>query len=196
MIVIYGASGHGGMILEILESKSQEACFYDDNPSKTEYLQTNVERNLADKNNFIIGIGENSIRRKIASDLKNKSFEIAIDNTANISTRAKIDIGSVVFKSAIVNHSTTIGKHVIVNTKATIDHDCSIGDYCHIAPGATICGGVSIGEGVLVGAGATILPNITIGDNAVIGAGAVVTKNINDNQKVTGVPARIIRGNG
>ena len=194
MIVIYGASGHGGMILEILESKNQEACFYDDNPIKTEYLQTDVERTLDGKNKFIIGVGDNAIRRQIASKLSNQTFEIAIDKTANISPRASIDEGSVVFKGAIVNHSTSIGKHVIVNTKASVDHDCTVGHYCHIAPGATICGGVNIGEGVLVGAGATILPNISIGDNVIIGAGAVVTKNINKNQEVTGVPART-RGN-
>ena len=194
MIVIYGASGHGGMILEILESENREACFYDDNPNKTEYLQTKVERNLADKNKIIIGVGDNTIRKQIANSLSNKSFEIAIDITASISPRAKIAEGCVVFKGAHINHSTTLGKHVIVNTNASIDHDCCIGDFCHIAPGSTICGGVSIGEGVLVGAGVTILPNITIGDGVVIGAGAVVTRNINDNQEVIGVPARI-RGN-
>lgn len=194
MIVIYGASGHGGMILEILESENQEACFYDDNPIKTKYLQTDVERTLVCENKLIIGVGDNAIRKKIANNLSNNSFVIAIDKTAIISSRATIDEGSVVFKGAIINHSTTIGKHVIVNTKASVDHDCTVGDFCHIAPGATICGGVTIGEGVLVGAGATILPNISIGDNVIIGAGAVVTKNIVDNQKVTGVPARI-RGN-
>ena len=106
MIVIYGASGHGGMILEILESKNQDACFFDDNPEKVRYLQTNVEKSLDGKGNIIIGVGNNKTRKCIALSLIEKSFEIAIDKSANISTRSQIDIGSVVFKNASINHST------------------------------------------------------------------------------------------
>jgi maltose O-acetyltransferase len=53
-------------------------------------------------------------------------------------------------------------------------------------------GSVRIGNNVWVGAGAVILKGVTIGDGAVIGAGAVVTRHVGSNEKVAGVPARMI----
>lgn len=49
-----------------------------------------------------------------------------------------------------------------------------------------------IGNDVWIGAGAIVLKGVTIGNGAVIGAGAVVTRHVRPNEKVAGVPARVI----
>ena len=94
---------------------------------------------------------------------------------------------------SIVQASSIIGHHSILNTKSSIDHDCKIYDFVHISPGATLCGNVEIGTGTHVGAGATIIPNIKVGKWCIIGAGAVITKNIPDYSLVVGVPGKIIK---
>jgi acetyltransferase-like isoleucine patch superfamily enzyme len=47
-----------------------------------------------------------------------------------------------------------------------------------------------------IGSDAIVLPGITIGPNCVVGAGAVVTNNLEDEQKVTGMPAYTLKYNG
>lgn len=193
MICIYGASGHGGVISEILFGQGHAVFFYDDDYSKNEYLGINVSHDKEIIKKVVVGIGDNHIRRKIVLSLKNVTYEKAIDSNAMISNNVEIDSGTVIFSGAIINHSTTVGKHSIVNTNSSIDHDCCLGEYVHVAPGASICGGVTIGDCTFVGAGSTILPNIRIGKNVTIGAGAVVIEDIPDNITVIGIPAKIKR---
>ena len=90
---------------------------------------------------------------------------------------------------AIIQASTSLGNHVIMNTAAQIDHDGRIEDFTHIGPGAILCGNVTIGEGALIGAGAVILPGRRIGKWAIVGAGSMVTKDVEDGAFVIGIPA-------
>lgn len=196
MIAIYGASGHGGMILEILEKENADVIFFDDDISKNSYLDHKVIHELDESFKYVIGIGDNGIRKKVASKNSDLQFTSAISQDAILSKLVDFAEGVVVFPGAVVNHSVFIGAHSIINTKASVDHDCKLGSFVHVAPGATICGGVIIGNGTFVGAGATILPNLEIGDNVVIGAGAVVTNDIASKTKVVGIPAKAIYSNG
>lgn len=50
----------------------------------------------------------------------------------------------------------------------------------------------SIGNNVWIGANVIILKGVNVGDNAVVAAGSVVTKNVPSNERVCGVPARIM----
>ena len=191
---IYGASGHGSVILDILVNNDIEVeGFIDDKPLK-EYKSLPVysREDIQSNDELIIGIGDNRIRKKLVLTLKNIRFINAIHPRSVISVNVKIGIGCAIMAGAVINTSTALGNHVIVNTRSSIDHDCIVRDYVHVSPGSTICGGVVIGEGSQVGAGATILPNLTIGSNVVIGAGAVVTKDIPDNSRAIGIPARLI----
>jgi maltose O-acetyltransferase len=72
------------------------------------------------------------------------------------------------------------------------DHDHGIERAGSIAQQPLVGTPVRIGNDVWIGAGAIILKGVNIGNGAVIGAGAVVTRHVRPNEKVAGVPARVI----
>ncbi len=196
-MLLYGASGHGKVIIDCLETQEQEITgIFDDDINKKKILEYKVigkyNSNKFENEEIIISIGDNDIRKNVSEIIKHK-FGIALHSSATISRNVKIDGGSVIFHKSILQSSVTIGKHVIINTAASIDHDCEVGDFVHVSPNATLCGNVKVGEGSHIGAGAVIIPNITIGKWAMIGAGSVVTKDVPDYSVVVGNPARKIK---
>ena len=187
---LFGASGHGKVIKEIIEANGQEVtAFIDDNPNVNELCGKKVLHGETKLSPMIVSIGVNSIRKRVVEKL-HCEFEIAVHPTAVVSPSAKIGEGTVVMAGAVINADAVIGKHCIINTGASVDHECVIGDYCHIAPHATLCGQVYVGEGTLIGVGSCVIPCINIGSWCTIGAGAAVIKNVEDNMKEVGVPAR------
>ena len=190
-MVLYGASGHGKVIIDILEALGERIDFIvDDNHNVTELLGYEVKRNTGVYPEAIISIGNCQIRKKVVGQLSVNKYVTAIHPSAIISKTAFVDEGSVVMQGAIVQTCAKIGKHCIINTGASVDHDCLIGDFVHVAPHATVAGGVDVGECSWIGAGAVIKQYIKIGKNCMIGAGAVVVKDVLDNTTVVGVPAR------
>jgi sugar O-acyltransferase (sialic acid O-acetyltransferase NeuD family) len=164
-VIIYGASGHGKVIMDCCKSLGVKVvAFVDDDQVKHGNLcgvPVFGPNNIKDQH-IILGLGDNMIRKNVASRYQRFSIPI-IHKNAIISESTKINHGTVIFLGASVQIDTVIGKHCIINTSASVDHDCSLGDFVHIAPNATLCGGIEIGEGTLIGAGATIIPNIQIG---------------------------------
>jgi sugar O-acyltransferase (sialic acid O-acetyltransferase NeuD family) len=151
-----------------------------------------VERDSMSGGAVVVAIGENPIRRKLASRW-NVVFGIVTAPSAVLGIGVKIGPGSMILPSATINIDTIIGRHAILNTSCSVDHDCIIGDYAHVAPGCHLGGDVRVGEGTFLGIGVSVVPGILIGRWAVIGAGSVVTKNIPDNCTAVGVPAKIIK---
>ncbi len=193
---IYGASGHSKVIIQILEKNSQIIKgLYDDDPLKKslfDYVISNEKSFLKSTGvNWIIGIGDNFTRKRIA-DSNKLNYGIIEDKDAHISNRVDVGFGTVIMPGATINASSVIGRHVIINTNASVDHDCFLSDYVHISPNATLCGGVSVEEGAHIGAGAVIIPGIKVGKWSKIGAGSVVIKDIPDNVTVVGNPGLII----
>jgi acetyltransferase EpsM len=147
---------------------------------------------------YIIAVGNNSIRKKIALRIE----AMAIPNLAPFTVRhssawtghaVSVGEGSLLAPNSIVTTAAKIGRHCILNVKASVSHDCEIGDFCNINPNATLCGDVKLGEGCYVGAGATIIEKRKIGAWTTIGAGAVVTQDLPDGVTAVGIPARIIK---
>jgi acetyltransferase EpsM len=194
---ILGASGHAKVIYDILKSND---CtfkgFFDDNEALEQLsgfmISGKIQDSLSYKGHFIIGIGDNQIRKAIASrfDLK---YVAAIHNRAIIGSDVRIGHGSVVMPGVIINASAIIGDHAIINTTASVDHDCVVEDFAHVSPNATLCGNVHISEGAHIGAGAVIIPGVKVGEWATVGAGAVVIRNVLSGEIVVGNPARPIR---
>ena len=193
-MILYGASGHAKVIIDILEANGQKIDFIvDDNPSLTELLCYEVRRNTGEYDEAIISIGSCEIRKKVVESLKVNKYLTSVHPSSVVSPRATIDEGTVVMQGAIVQSSASIGKHCIVNTGASVDHDCEIGDFVHVAPHATVLGGVKVGEGSWIGAGAVVKQYITVGKNCMIGAGAVVLHDVPDGATVVGVPGKEIK---
>lgn len=184
---VLGASGHAKAILDLLVDPTVVKGIFDDDIQIKCLMEfevfSPVPRNLPNDAPFIIAVGNNKLRKKIAETiLSDHKFLNITHASAILSRHIKIGVGNVVMESAIIKIDSDVGNHVIVNTKASIDHDCKIENYVHLAPGSTLCGGVKVGEGTLIGAGAVVLPNVSIGKWCTIAAGSVVHQSVADNQ--------------
>ena len=200
-LVIVGASGHGKVIADIAEKNGySDIVFLDDNPKVDACGCYPVVGGCGaaaslDSADFIVAIGNATIRRMIQSKLEKAGLHIVslIHPAAVIASNVSIGAGSVVMAGAVVNPFAKIGQGCIMNTCASVDHDCSIGDYVHISVGAHVAGTVCIQDGTWVGAGATIINNVEITSGCMIGAGAVVIADINESGTYVGVPAKRIK---
>ena len=193
-MVLYGASGHCKVIIDILEANGVAIDYIiDDSESVSSLLGYDVRRNEGKYDEVIIAIGSASARKKISNSIEVENYPVAVHPSAIISPRAHIGGGSVVMQGAIVQSCAEIGCHCIINTGASVDHDVKMADFVHVAPHATVAGNVEIGEGSWIGAGAVVKQGVHIGKWAMIGAGAVVIKDVPDNAVVAGVPAKIIK---
>ncbi len=192
---LYGASGHGKVIMSIIKSMGLKVSKIYDDRAPFELLGFPVEKFDGNQTeNFIISIGNNKTRKKISEEL-GVNYTKIIHPSAIIDATVEIGEGSVVMPGAVINVDTKIGKHCIINTSASIDHECILEDFVHISPNATLSGGVQVGEGSHIGAGAVIIPGIKIGKWAIIGAGAVIIRDVPDNSTVVGNPGKIIKTN-
>jgi acetyltransferase EpsM len=201
-IFLFGASGHGKVICEILEAQRQPPYgFIDDNPHVTSLLEYPVFNTLQQAaatagDLFVISIGNNSIRKTIAAaKLQGMKFTSAIHPSAVISPRSTIGAGTVVMANVAVNPNSSIGEHVILNTNCSVDHDCVIEDFVHVSPNAALAGNVRVGEGTHIGVGAAVIPNVRIGKWVTVGAGTVVIRDVPDHAVVVGNPGKVIKVN-
>ena len=208
-VMIYGASGHGKVIADIIERNQVEVLgFVDDDYSKwgklffgyrvwggEEYLTQLTKK---EKISIIIGVGDNHTRRKIKEklDRQNIYFERAVHPSAQLGRGISIGEGTVVMANSVINSDSCIGDHCIINTTVTIDHDCIISDFVHLSPGAHLSGSVQIDSFSWIGLGASVINNIHVAEQAVVGAGAVVIRNVEPNTTVVGNPAAILQKNG
>lgn len=192
---LYGASGHGKVIAEIAEENNIVIdAFIDQNVLKTDLLEYKVLHDIPNMDeDFIISIGNNSARKKIADSNPGLNFVKLFHPRSIISKRCTIDIGTVVMGGVTINSEAKIGKHCIINTNSSIDHDCIIEDFVHISPNAALAGDVKVGEGTHIGIDANIIQGIRIGKWCTIGAGAVIIKDIPDGATVVGNPGKIIK---
>ena len=180
-MVLYGASGHCRVVIDIIEALGLPIGFIvDDDPMINSLLGYEVHRDIGVYDDCIITIGQNWVRKRIAQRIQVNEYITAIHPSAVISPRAEIGKGTVVMQGAIIQSCAQIGDHCIVNTGATIGHDVIMGDYVHVASHATVTGGVTIGEGTWIGAGAVIRQGVHIGAWTMIGAGSVVVDDIPD----------------
>lgn len=196
-ITLYGASGHGKVVLDVLKRNGcSNFLIVDDNPKSSEILGHPVlstkNYTASDSEKAIIAIGNNSVRKRI-SEQSNLDYILAQHPSAVVATDVSVGVGTVIMARAVINPGATIGKHCIINTGAVIEHDNLIGDFAHISPGAALAGNVKIGEGTQIGIGAAVIQGITIGKWAIIGAGAVIIKDVPDFAVVVGNPGKIIK---
>ncbi|NNE31853.1 MAG: acetyltransferase [Winogradskyella sp.] len=208
-IVIYGASGHGKMIVDIiLKNKNYNIKGFIDSfkPVDTAIYGQKVIGNLdalADlikSHNIygiVIAIGENHTRQiaynKIKKVAPNINFIPVVHPEAILAHDIVVAKGTVIMAGAIVNSNAEIGEFCILNTKSSLGHDSKLDNFSSLASGATLGGNVTIGSCTAVCLGATLIQNITIGNNTVIGAGSLVLKDVGDLKTAFGVPVNVIK---
>lgn len=195
-VVIIGGSGHGKVIADIVVKRGDRVVgFLDDNTKLPKYIIDFPYLGVISKApefkdcEFVIGIGYNNIRRRIA-ETYDLPWYTAIHPNAIIGLDVEIGEGSVVMANATINSSARVGKHCIINTGADVEHDNVVGNYTHISPHAALGGTVTVGENCHIGIGATVKNNLKICDDVVVGAGAVVIRDIEESNTYVGVPVR------
>ena len=202
-VVLVGFSGHGFVVADAAIAANMNLGYYTDkkqitkNPFDLAYLGFEDDLDFAFWNkeyDYILGIGDNLIRRKTADLLISKGVDLlnVIHPSASISAKVQFGIGNFISRNVSVNALVEIGDICILNTGCIIEHECIIGNGVHIAPGAVLAGNVEIGDNTFVGANSVIKQGVRIGVNVIIGAGSVILKDIADNRKIVGNPGKEI----
>ncbi len=207
-ILIYGASGHSKMIIDILHKNNNYKIigFVDSYKviNQTIYgytilgnfdsLQQLIEKHKIES--IVICIGENYSREKIYNKIINVAPNIefipVVHPSAIIAENIVIPEGTVVMAGAIVNANAKIGKFCILNTRSSLGHDSVIQDFSSLASNVTIGGNVQIGHCSAICFSTTIIQNIIIGNHTVIGAASLVIKSIGDYKLAFGIPINSI----
>ncbi len=104
-MILYGASGHGKVIADILKKSGiHEIIFWDDDPqARIEgYKVAQVPKAYSNKDEVILSIGNNATRFKIA-DTGIYKWGIAIHPNTIIAENVTIENGSVLMAGVIVN---------------------------------------------------------------------------------------------
>lgn len=208
-VVIFGASGHGGVVLDCLEKegKYNVVGFLDSFKKKGrrhcgyEILGNEFDLPyLIDKYNIsggFVAVGDNWIRKNIVERIAGISPEFEFISTVHPSVilgrDVKIGNGVVVMPGVVINANTEVGDFCILNTFSSIDHDSIMQDYSSLAPRVCIGGGFSLGKFSAVCLGAQIIESISIGEHTVVGAGSLVVRDLDSFVLSYGSPARVIR---
>ena len=202
-VVVYGASGHGKVVVDILRANGVKIeGFVDDDPQKSgEVSGLKILGNIkwltqrATQISVALGIGDNFYRCRIAEHCIAAGIHLAtaIHPSATVAASATISSGTAIMPHAVINADAVIGQGAIINTAAIVEHDCSIGNFSHLSPRVAIGGHVQVGDLAWLGIGSTVIPNRKIGKGAIIGAGSTVIHDVDDWVVAVGTPAYILK---
>lgn len=203
-IIIYGASGHSRVIIDLIEQTGIHKIIglVEDTGSVSNLMGYPVARDISTYLDRgikagLVAIGDNWQRNRLVTKILNKcrefDFVTAIHPSVNKARDVVVGDGTVVMAGCNINPCTQIGNHCIINTGTSVDHDCIVRDFSSLAPGVTLGGNVVIGNYTAVGLGSSVIQKIEIGDHAVIGAGSVVVKNILSHCVAYGNPCKFVR---
>lgn len=203
-IILLGYSGHGFVVAEAAIESKLNLLFYADkipstiNPYKLNYIgdeESEFFGGWESNNKFILGIGDNRIRKKVVNYIISKNYEVlnVIHPKSSISEYTKIGQGNFFARNCSISPLVDIGNYCIINTGAIIEHECILGNIVHIAPGVVLAGAVEVGDLSFIGANTVVKQGVKIGKNVIVGAGSVILKDIPDGKIIAGNPGKTLR---
>lgn len=205
-ISILGSGTYGEVILELAVQLGYKVrYFYDDDLTKIgekcgnivvkDTISNLLSLELRDQQ-YVIAIGNNLIRSRIAKKLKEKgAFLITlIHPRAELCTSSKIGEGCIIHANSFVWSKCVIDSFSIISPGVVIAHHTKIGECSFVSAGSNVGAGIEVNELSFIGIGSTLMTGVkTIGRNSYIGAGSVIIKDVPDNAVVVGNPGRIIK---
>ena len=207
-IVIWGASGHARVVIEIVKLANEftvVGLIDDHNPDRAgelfaghpilggqEQLPILREKGVE---NLIVAIGINEARLRLGRLATEHGFYLtsAVHPAAIVAHDTVIGPGTVIKALAAIDPDVVIGKQAIIGSGASVGHGCRIGRATRLSGGVHIAGETRIGDLTSIASGASIRDRITIGDRCLVGVGAVVVGDLPAGVVAYGNPARIIR---
>lgn len=208
-IVIFGASGHGCVVLDCIEQEGKYNIigfidsFKEKGKKMNGYQILGSEFDLPyyiEKFNLyggIVAIGDNWTRREVVGRIRkispNFNFISAVHPRSIIGKDVNIGKGSVIMPGVTINTNSKVGDFCILNTNSSLDHDGFMCNYSSLAPGVITGGNLYLGQYSAICLGSNVLENKSIGKHTVIGAGSLVVSDFGDYQVAYGSPAVMIR---
>jgi sugar O-acyltransferase (sialic acid O-acetyltransferase NeuD family) len=174
---IFGTSGHARDIASIFQAnKTVGVVTFIDQENEFEMVKKLRKKGFV----FIIGVGDNRLRKKIAMRYTDLIWENVISTSAHISSDVRIGQGVFIGHGAYLSTNIQISDHVIIHCSSVIGHETVLEDFSQAAPGCCIGGGgVLVKEGVLLGANTTIINKpIEIGAWSMISLGSIITESV------------------
>ena len=208
-VVIFGASGHGSVVMDCIEKEGKYNIvgFIDSVKPKGKlhngYKILGSEFDLPyiiDKYNVfggIVAIGDNWTRKLIVNRITKMFFNFhfisAIHPHVAIGKNVSIGYGVVIAPGVVINTNSIIGDHCFLNTNSSLDHDGELQDFSSLAPRVCVGGNFKLGKYSAICLGTHIIEDIVIEEHSVVGAGSLVLQNIGKNVVAYGSPANIVR---
>ncbi|WP_158096078.1 acetyltransferase [Cloacibacillus sp. An23] len=208
-LLIYGASGLGREILDMIEEINSitpqykiEGWIDDGVPSGAVINNVTVLGNInyiatVDSCAVVLAIADPNIKEQLYNKIKAENtqivFPIIVHPSSSVSPLSELDEGVIITRFCWVTANTRIGKCVLLNTRCDVGHDSRIGNFSSLMPSVNISGNVTTGKKVYIGVQSALLQGLSIGDNAIIGMGSKVMTNVPPNCTVLGNPAKIIQ---
>lgn len=174
---IFGSSGHARDIASIFNSNNADGLVSFINQEDESKIVKDLSKNGYV---FIIGVGDNRTRKRIALKYSNLRWQSVICNTAHVSFDARIGIGTFIGHGAYVSSNSQILDHAIIHCSTVVGHDALVESFAQAAPGCCIGGnGVILREGAFLGANTTIInKSIEVGAWSMVSLGSVICENI------------------
>ncbi|KSA12408.1 acetyltransferase [Maribacter dokdonensis] len=208
-VIIFGASGHGSVVLDCLEKEGEYNVIGFVDSYRVKGTIVNGYQVLGSEydlpfliNRFnvrggVVAIGDNWTRKlvvdKISKIAPNFNFINTIHPSAKIGKDVLMGCGNVIMPGAIINSNSLIHDFCILNSNSILEHDSVMESYASLAPSSCCGGNVFLGKFSSICLGASLVNGIEIGQHTVIGAGALVVDHFGDNVMAYGSPARIVR---
>ncbi|MCE2613091.1 acetyltransferase [Flavobacteriaceae bacterium D16] len=208
-VVIFGASGHGSVIMDCIEKEGKYKTIGFLDSIKQKGIEHNGLEILGSEYDLpfilhkykvfggIVAIGDNWKRYQVVQKIKKITprfrFISVIHPNSIIGNNVRIGEGTAIMPGVIINTNSKVGKHCILNTFSSLDHDGVMQDFSSLAPRVGIGGNFFLGKYSAICLGARIIENIKIGQHSVIGAGSLVLRSVPEHTLAYGSPSKIIR---